>query len=138
MALVSCPECGKQISDSTPACPHCGYRVSVSSNSMSPAPTKIGDAVQNYKSGVASLVIGAILIPVSFFGFFIMLIPGIITFAFSIVLISAGISKISGTRSITCPHCGKISEVGKNFENHKCSVCKKRSVRDGDYLKPIL
>lgn len=28
MALISCPECGKQISDKAPACPHCGAPVS--------------------------------------------------------------------------------------------------------------
>ena len=25
MALINCPECGKQISDKAPACPNCGY-----------------------------------------------------------------------------------------------------------------
>lgn len=25
MALISCPECGKEISDKVTACPHCGY-----------------------------------------------------------------------------------------------------------------
>ena len=25
MALITCPECGKQISDKAPACIHCGY-----------------------------------------------------------------------------------------------------------------
>ena len=25
MALINCPECGKEISDMAPACPHCGY-----------------------------------------------------------------------------------------------------------------
>jgi membrane protein YdbS with pleckstrin-like domain len=25
MALVPCPECGKQMSDQAPSCPHCGY-----------------------------------------------------------------------------------------------------------------
>ena len=28
MALISCPECGKELSDATPACPHCGYPLS--------------------------------------------------------------------------------------------------------------
>ena len=31
MALISCPECGREISDKAPACPHCG------------APTKVAD-----------------------------------------------------------------------------------------------
>lgn len=26
MALVKCPECGKEISDTTIMCPHCGYQ----------------------------------------------------------------------------------------------------------------
>lgn len=25
MALINCPECGKEISDTTDKCPHCGY-----------------------------------------------------------------------------------------------------------------
>lgn len=25
MALIKCPECGKEISDKAPACIHCGY-----------------------------------------------------------------------------------------------------------------
>ena len=27
MALINCPECGKEISDSTKICPHCGYKL---------------------------------------------------------------------------------------------------------------
>lgn len=27
MALINCPECGKQISDKAPACIHCGYPI---------------------------------------------------------------------------------------------------------------
>ena len=28
MALISCPECGKEVSDQAPACIHCGYPLS--------------------------------------------------------------------------------------------------------------
>jgi hypothetical protein len=27
MALVACPECGREVSDQAPACPHCGYPI---------------------------------------------------------------------------------------------------------------
>jgi len=27
MALINCPECGKQISDQAPSCPYCGYTI---------------------------------------------------------------------------------------------------------------
>lgn len=28
MALISCPECGKQVSDRADSCPNCGYPIS--------------------------------------------------------------------------------------------------------------
>ena len=28
MALIKCPECGKEVSMSAPTCPHCGYPLS--------------------------------------------------------------------------------------------------------------
>ena len=33
MALINCPECGKEISDSTKICPHCGYKLKNKSDS---------------------------------------------------------------------------------------------------------
>ena len=32
MALVTCPECGKQVSDSAAACPNCGFAVAKANN----------------------------------------------------------------------------------------------------------
>ena len=29
MALIKCPECGKEISDKAPACIHCGFPLSL-------------------------------------------------------------------------------------------------------------
>lgn len=40
MALISCPECGKQISDKVNACPHCGYPMSVESQDP-PSPQQV-------------------------------------------------------------------------------------------------
>ena len=35
MALIKCPECGKEISDKAPACIHCGYPLSTTANNPS-------------------------------------------------------------------------------------------------------
>ena len=35
MALINCPECGKQISDKAPACPDCGYPINPTTQSTS-------------------------------------------------------------------------------------------------------
>lgn len=32
MALINCPECGKQVSDTAPSCPHCGYQLKGEAN----------------------------------------------------------------------------------------------------------
>jgi hypothetical protein len=34
MALIDCPECGRQVSDRAPSCPHCGFPIA----SSAPAP----------------------------------------------------------------------------------------------------
>lgn len=33
MAIISCPECGKQVSDKASACPNCGYPINTPTNS---------------------------------------------------------------------------------------------------------
>lgn len=33
MALIKCPECGKQMSDMASSCPHCGYTKNINHNS---------------------------------------------------------------------------------------------------------
>ena len=42
MALVSCPECGKEISDAAQSCPHCGHPIAQEPQprDMSPVPRK--------------------------------------------------------------------------------------------------
>lgn len=30
MALIKCPECGKDVSDTAKMCPHCGYKIKIS------------------------------------------------------------------------------------------------------------
>jgi len=35
MALISCPECGREVSDAAPACPACGYPVAAAQRSSS-------------------------------------------------------------------------------------------------------
>lgn len=40
MALISCPECQREVSDQAGACPHCGYPIA--SSSCNPAPNEAG------------------------------------------------------------------------------------------------
>ena len=40
MALISCPECGKEVSDRAPACIHCGYPLSSAHRMRTSAPSQ--------------------------------------------------------------------------------------------------
>ncbi|MTQ98621.1 zinc-ribbon domain-containing protein [Pseudoflavonifractor sp. BIOML-A6] len=141
MALISCPECGKQISETTPSCPHCGYALSsapAQPQAPVPTPTKIGDVQTNYGLGVTLIVIGIIGLIGSVIFLIVFLILGIFALVGSVAILGVGIQKITGTQDVYCPHCGKLSQLGKTAQNFKCPVCKKLSVRDGEYLKPIM
>lgn len=41
MALIVCPECGKEISDKVKACPHCGYPFQRESDTAAPQPVEV-------------------------------------------------------------------------------------------------
>lgn len=45
MALIKCPECGKEISDTAKNCPNCGYRIKRPKNNVKMKPIIIGGAI---------------------------------------------------------------------------------------------
>ena len=51
MALIKCPECGKEISDKAPACIYCGYPLSLVSSTQneSAVESEQGHAEKNAK-----------------------------------------------------------------------------------------
>lgn len=145
MALISCPECGKQISDTAPACPHCGYVLSPVNNAHRssaepcrvPEKTKIGETKTSLPVGIACIIFGIliILIGIPFIGVFGL---GIFAIIGGVAIFCVGYAKVSGTQDAYCPYCGKLSQIGKGATNFKCPMCKKISVRSGEYLEPPL
>lgn len=51
MALISCPECRREVSDKAPACPHCGYPINMGGRPARPPLSE---------SSVLSKAVGAI------------------------------------------------------------------------------
>lgn len=130
MALIQCPECGKQISETTPTCPHCGYRLNAP---LKIKPTRLGTIEKNITLGVLYIFSGII-------GAYIFFLFGIFFFiplAGAMILLIIGINNIIGMRSSMCPYCGKLGKISKSSEGYKCSVCKKRSIKKGEYLYPV-
>lgn len=138
VALISCPECGKQISDSTPACPHCGYRFSTDTTSAAPpSPTEINPSKSNIPVGAIKIIAGIAIFIVSipFIGVFGLGIFGMIA---GVVLLGAGFADVTGMHDVICPYCKSSGKMAKGSKNYKCPTCKKRSVRENNNLKPVL
>lgn len=63
MALIECPECKKQISDTAASCPQCGYSIAVKEQPAQPAPqvTYVKTDQPQWKPGIAALL--SLLLP---------------------------------------------------------------------------
>lgn len=64
MALINCPECGKEISDSSEKCIHCGYPLKPIMHEKKVKPKK-------KKEIIIGVIVTAIVIPVILIAFFI-------------------------------------------------------------------
>ncbi|TVQ86907.1 MAG: zinc ribbon domain-containing protein [Chromatiaceae bacterium] len=53
MALISCPECGGQVSDRAPTCPHCGAPIAGVVNAASVAPAAAAAAASDQEPASA-------------------------------------------------------------------------------------
>lgn len=68
MALIACPECGKEISDKVKSCPHCGYPLDDSSQAESPQKVEVTSvnlgpqSTAKTKKVIFSMVIAVIVI----------------------------------------------------------------------------
>ena len=61
MALIRCPECGREISSHAPACPSCGYPLQAAGKA--PAPGAAPHALQSpHLWGRVAMVVGAWLV----------------------------------------------------------------------------
>ncbi len=134
MALITCPECGKEISNTAESCPHCGYILKKDTQPRTQS-TSLNDKEANP-------VLGAILIAGGIF----ILIFGLIAFGFifgifvaiaAFVMIGLGISKISGSQQGQCPYCHNTVTVPAQAASFKCPYCKKISTKHSDSLERI-
>lgn len=72
MALINCPECGKQVSDVASSCPNCGYPISKKTNntisSVTKNPTNTVNTNNRYNSSSGNKSVGIFLACLIFFG----------------------------------------------------------------------
>ena len=112
MALVSCPDCGTQVSDAATACLKCG-------RPMKEAPPRELVQAPRWNRGVAALlsfllpgtgsiykgdvVLGIILFVSTVFGYFLLVVPGLVLHLLSIGIAASGDPLAPASKSAT-PH----------------------------------
>lgn len=133
MALINCPECGKEISDKAESCPNCGY---VLVKKIDEPPKNLLKEKQSHPIlgiplvllGIVCFLFGLFTLP-TIFGF-----AGLISFG---VLFSGGYGLIVGSRKGACPYCGQEVSVLSNARAYKCPRCRKRIICKDDHLETI-
>lgn len=137
MALVNCPECKKEVSDSAASCPNCGYLIAGHIKTQEQTKrTELGKERSNVWAGVILLVFGVAL------AFYALAIRSLDTASYvaifcSIAVIIIGVLCIRKVHHTTCPYCGKKQIISKSSESLNCGVCKKVSVKKGNYLETV-
>ncbi len=136
MALITCSECGREISDVASSCPHCGYVMNkVSVNQMKRTP--LFSEQRSYALGVFLIAAGVIfsfgslLLMVAFLPF------GILGLIVCFAAIFSGVQQLNGIQKGTCPYCGNAVSISAKDFTCKCPHCRKTSTKKGDYIETI-
>ena len=144
MALITCPECGKEVSSNAYSCPNCGYTMSSPSipksipNTRIPQPTKIGAQQKNMLTGGFGTIGGLILIVLGILALFVILPVGIILVLAGSIILTKGDAAAVGTHSVVCPYCGSSGTIESPATSYRCPACSKKSVKRDGYLHPVL
>ncbi len=134
MALVKCPECGKEISDQAKSCPNCGFVFEHEVLSKT-RETELSEKKVNAAAGIALIVIGILVTILG--GFTMGLIVGIVFVIVGLGMIGAGSAQLSGMQKGVCPYCDHEVSVKAKAETFKCPHCKKISTKKENSLFTI-
>lgn len=141
MALIACPECKKEISDSAVTCPHCGYGISKQTSDTSSTEKKVTQLVEtkrNTGNGIIGIILGCFCIFGSLALFLIFFPLGIIGLVVSLGILIAGCHSINPkSKTGVCPYCNNKVEVPNDSITFKCIHCKKISNVRGMNLESI-
>jgi predicted amidophosphoribosyltransferase len=144
MALINCPECGKEISDQAAICIQCGHPIAAKNAAISPSAPKpvdkrkshIGTLQQSSAGGAVFIVLGFASLFATLFAFIVFPLFGILAALGTLILFVVGRNMKNGTYDLTCPCCGAVERgVPSSFMQFTCKQCKRTSRRNGDYIE---
>jgi len=151
MALVNCPECSKEMSDTLDACPHCGYRKESDLKTTPLGKSKVGYIGGSFylllAAALAYVAVSAARDSTTLFGIDIVYVTGwgfvrtgellFVMVALSILSAAYGVICFIGWRKAICPYCDKTDSIRRHSQRLKCRYCKKISVRKGELLEMV-
>ena len=111
MALINCPECNKEISDTVKICPHCGYKLPKTKNVQSP---------QGKRKRVV-IIISGLLALIAIGGFFFFLSPHTVEW-----FCYHHVSDATCIEPKKCSRCGKVwgEPLGHDWQEATCTTPK--------------
>lgn len=138
MALIHCPECSREVSDSASACPNCGfdlteYKTKPFTKVVNPLQSKM-DSGYEYTS--LRFIGGAAIIVVSIFTWNPLIIVGAMIGA--IIIIVGFLAKLADERNYQygrCPYCGTGLRVRVGDRTFKCPTCGNVGAQTEDTLE---
>lgn len=131
MALIHCPECNSEISDTATVCPHCGYDL-VNRPEYEKKVTQLTD-VPVGRQGMSDIIPGIII----FIGgcCTAALIWGIFVAIIGLALIGSGLHKREKRQTGDCPYCGEKLVFPKKSGAVKCPKCGNISTKTENTLE---
>ena len=124
MALIKCPECNREISDTAEACPFCGCNPK-KIEQFEKKVISLGDVPSRTKTrGLALMVMSLVAFPVGIAT--VALIIGIFIIIGAIYMFIVGFSLLTEKKQEgNCPYCGERLNVPKTDSEKmtKCPVC---------------
>lgn len=126
MALIRCPECRKEVSDTAEACPHCGFKIEKQELlSFVPEKTILYNSKPTAKEIIKSVVSIVLGLPLCVLGIGYGFLPVLI----GVIFIGAGVLFLFANKEGECPYCGQLLRLSRGDAlNHgiyavKCPYC---------------
>ncbi|MGN0787080.1 MAG: zinc ribbon domain-containing protein [Christensenellales bacterium] len=131
MALMICPECGKQVSTEAENCPNCGYKLSEHKEFEKKVAT-LTDIPLGSK-GIFSIVVGVIVLLAGIGT--VVFIWGILGIIAGLSCIYDGVKKRTKKQSGACPYCNTDIVVNADWKTVRCPSCGNLSVKTDSTLE---
>jgi len=136
MALISCPECNRDVSDSAVSCPHCGFSLSTARKVVTQ--TRSSKVKKSNNFAVVGVLVVAIGLFMVYEGIFVMPAPlSWLLAAVGLFFMAVGSFVCVRKARVDCPYCSKENIIRNNASSMTCRFCKKTSVRENDEMKTV-